>query len=264
MVFDYESYLTEKLNKIKKDGSFNFDIEVATEQAWVKQKTFKADTVYVVVKRLTSDIQYNSETQPIQLIVLCSGTDDDVNNTKALFDIFVDTYNWNTYTNNGLYIKQTYTKPVVVSNFNEVGSDYRSVIYLTGTLFLMTNLLDVKQLTITTTKNGVETTENVDALGFTLSYGMSGNTQQLATDNLASTVKSVATLNIAISIPLIDTQYNNIITSVMCGEISGNTNFRLGFAIGDGTKKYYNMKLTSASISTAPNSIPSLQLGFIK
>lgn len=264
MSFNYENYLLEKLSVInnqlrEQDDAFNLHIEVANEQAFSKNKTFKPDTIYVVIKKLTSTITYESETQPIQLIVLCE--QNNIDRTLTLFNTFAEQENWKQFNDDTTYIKQQYSKPVVVSNFNEIGYGYRSVVYLSGTLYILNNVLDIKSVRIECGNSAVD----IQPLNFTLSYAMSGNTQQNRDELLASTVKQIATLSIGFTIPFTQNGIVEKILNIANGETSGNTTFAIKYKIGSSnTYITHNMKLTSANITTAPNAVPGLQLSFMR
>ena len=64
-MFDYEYFLTEKLNTIKLANNWDIDLEISNEQAFAKIKTFLPNTIYVVIKRLATNYQYNVLTMPI-------------------------------------------------------------------------------------------------------------------------------------------------------------------------------------------------------
>jgi len=267
MNYNYENYLREKLNLINnglEESERVKTIEVADEQVFAKNKTFDPETIYVVIKKLASSISYEAITQPVQCVVLCE--QNSLAKTQNILKIFVDTYNWatdiQTVNNNTTYVKQQHSTPVVLSNFNEVGYGYRSVVYFTTTLYIMENVADVNRLYI----------DNVELkpLAFNITYSMTGNTQPIGNEKIASTVKNVATASIGMTIPLTETILVKKILEIMDGKTSGNTDFAFDFWIGNETGSTgkghfsYNMKLISATINTAPNQVPSIQLGFMR
>lgn len=186
MKFNYENYLLQELNSDK--------IVVLSEQLFAKGGEFEPDKIYVVTKYLASSIEFGAETQPIQILILSE--QNGLQEAKEIFETFTQTHNWRAGTFDGTFIKQQYTSPVVMSNFNEVNYGMRSVLYVSATLFIMENISDVENLKIM----GV----SVKPLSFQWSYQMSGNTQPIGGDMIASTVKNMATFQAALSIPVLN------------------------------------------------------------
>lgn len=254
-MWDYEYFITEKLNQIKNTNNYDINIEVASEQAFAKIKTFKPNTIYVIIKKLASTLTYNITTQPVQILTIAEQNQLDI--TKALLESFVNTYNWTTDLDNTTYVKQQYSSPVVLSNFNEVSYGYRSIVYVTGTLYVMEDVVDIDTLEI----DGTE----YKPLTFGFSYQMTGNTQAVGTSILAETVKSVATFTVTLSVPLLNDDLCNKVRQIMNGTLSGNTNFLFEITYTTGTANIEsNMKLINAQLQTAPNTAPSLNLSFMR
>ena len=254
-MWDYEYFITEKLNQIKNTNDYDINIEVASEQAFAKIKTFKPNTIYVIIKKLASTLTYNITTQPVQILTIAEQNQLDI--TKALLESFVNTYNWTTDLDETTYIKQQYSSPVVLSNFNEVSYGYRSIVYVTGTLYVMEDVVDIDTLEI----DGTE----YKPLTFGFSYQMTGNTQAVGTSILAETVKSVATFTVTLSVPLLNDDLCNKVRQIMNGTLSGNTNFLFEITFTTGTANIEtNMKLINAQLQTAPNTAPSLNLSFMR
>ena len=170
-MYNYEEFLTRKLNIIKTElGYEDLTLEIATEQAFSKKKNLLPNTVYIVIKYLTADISYGAIAQPVQ--ILCLSEQNSLEKTRLIFTKFAEDNNFLAEITNGIFTKHQYTTPVVLSNYEEVGYGYRSVLYMTATLNILENVLDVKNLTI----DG----ESVSQLAFNLSYQMTPNTQQKA------------------------------------------------------------------------------------
>lgn len=255
MAWDYEYFITEKLNTIKNTKGYEVDIEIASEQAFAKIKSFRPNTIYVIIKMLSSTLTYNIKTQPVQILAITEQNQIDI--TKDLLSTFVDTYNWYAGLFGTTYIKQQYSAPVVLSNFNEVASGYRSVIYVTGTLYEMEDVVDIDTITIDSA--------TYKPLSFGISYQMTGNTQAVGTSRIAETMKSIATLTITLSVPLLDDALCDKVRSIMNETQSGNTDF--AFSITFTSSDYAitgNYKLINAQVTTAPNQAPSLNLSFMR
>lgn len=274
MNYNFENYLANKLLRIAveldfKDENGNADpvnIEISEEQNFAKMDNLTPNTIYIVIKYLSSDIQYYTETTPIQILVLSE--QNSLDKAKMIMNKFANDNNWQIIQENGTYIKQQYNSPVILNNYVEVAYGYRSVLYVTGTLYIMENVVDVKNVSI----DG----NDVKPLAFNMAYSMSTNTQQLANKYIATSLKTVSTLSISITVPMIESE---LITKVMniineTTNYDGNNDFVIRFDCGlktvtgqgDILPKYIvkTMRLISAQITSAPNQVPGIQLGFME
>ena len=300
---NYITYVERKLNDVKISLGIENNIFVGEEQEFVKIKNFAPGNIYVVVKLLASSIAYDGRVQPVQLMVLSESNSLDI--AKELMNEFATNNNLVSEIINGDLVKQTYNTPVVVSNFTEVSYGFKSLIYVSGTLFILENIIDLTELKI----DG----ETVKVSSFNAVYAMTGNTQPVSNNYISSTVKSVSTFSCGFTIPMIGTYEMLLqkVLNIMSGNLSGNTSFAFNFNVtgslsetataysntstynvGDvviynsnfykcivkietvesfnpakwefaGVNFSYNMKLTQAQFTTAPNSAPGLQLGFM-
>ena len=262
MNYDFESYLFNKLSNIA--VGFNFEepvtIHVSEEQNFAKMDKLTPDSIYIVIKYLSSSIEFYTETMPIQILVLSE--QNSLDKTKMILEKFTEQNNWQVIEEGTSYIKQQYNSPVVLNNYVEVGHGYRSVLYVTGTLYIMENIVDVKNVKI-------DGHGPYKVLNFNISYSMSTNTQQLPNKKIATSVKTVSTFALTMSIPMVhpdpDREYKDLVDRVidiMKGEENGNDEFTIAFNCGSDFAK--EMRLISAQIITAPNSVPSLQVGFME
>lgn len=280
MKFDYNRILVEKFYELQDElGLGNFNFEVDDEQAFLKKKDLAPNTIYVLTKELQNDNSINVETQPVQIMILSEQNSLDV--AKAFFSEFAKRNNFiainQTYTENNvghnLWIKQQYSDPVVLSNFNTVAFGYRSVLYISATLYIMKDVVDISNLTINN--------EDIEALNFSISYSMSTNTQQLPSEYIASSMKTVSTFAITMTIPMIKGTFVGDVLNILNEDqtevdgngahFDGNNVFTIAFRFGVSKEDeaYHvdiskDMRLISVQIITAPNQVPSLQLGFMK
>ena len=276
MNFDYNKILREKLYDLQKTlGLSNFDFEVDSEQAFLKMKDLKPDTIYVLTRELQNDKSIGAETQPVQILVLSEQNSLDV--SKALFSEFAKKYNFEAMSIGNIWIKQQYSDPVVLSNFNVVDFGYRSVLYISATLYIMEDVIDIRNVKIDD--------KPYVPLAFNLSYSMSTNTQQLPNKFIATSMKTTSTFAITMTVPLLGNDFVkkvlNIIketnnTGVEGSDLvayNGNNPFKISFdcAIGEDNNESYKltiekteMRLISAQLVTAPNQVPGLQLGFLQ
>lgn len=270
MNYNFEDYLFNKLSRIAVELNTGVNIYISEEQNFAKMNELEPNNVYVVIKYLSSSIEYYAETMPIQILVLSE--QNSFEKAQMIMNKFANDNNWQAIVDNGTHIKQQYNSPVVLNNYVEVSYGYRSVLYVTGTLYIMENVVDVTNVKINN--------EDLKPLSFNISYSMSTNTQQLPNEEIASSLKTVSTFAVTLTIPMRELKDSpGLITDVM--EIidettTGNKEFELSFNCGlynrDELSQTYGqaipiiktMRLTSAQIITAPNQVPSLQLGFMK
>ena len=270
MKFDFETHLTTQLNLIKQDLDIEANLIVASEQIFAKMKEFTPDTIYVVIKYLSSDIQFEAETTPIQLIIVSE--QNGLSKAKSILDKFAVDNNWKVIIDGTTFVKQQYNSPVVLNNFNETTYGYRSSLYLSGTITVMENVVDVRDFTV----DGVNISSKL--ISCSIAYNMQTNTQQVKTQFIANSVKTVSSMVITVIIPMIDSNLVKKIKGVLREDTDGNDNFAISFKLGkdewkegvahtDANNLSYiskTMKCNNISLVTSINQVPSIQIGFIK
>ena len=264
MNWNFENKLTEFIAQAVHDTGVGseYTFEVCNEQMFVKLKSLDPNKIYVVVKYLSTTETLKATTQPIQLLISCEQNQIQV--SEIVFSKLVDSHNFEVIIDNGTFIKQDYRQPVVLSNFNEVSYGYRTIMYISATLLIMENVMDINSFKIGT--------ETIEPISFTMTYSMTPNTQQIPPDKLATSVKSLATFSIAFAIPLLNTYtFVSTVASIMSGSTTGNTSFDVSFKLGNTKFGYFDtgdthlyMKLISAQVTTAINEIPGLQIGMMR
>jgi len=254
MNYNFEDFLNTKLVNIARNLNLDVNISVSSEQTFANNKNSDPDTIYIVVKYLTSDIQFNAETAPVQILALSE--QDSLDKTKMILNKFSIDNNWQVIIDNGTYIKQQYTSPVVLSNFNEVGRGMRSVLYITGTLTIMENVLDIKKLEI----DGVE----YKPIGFNISYSMSVDTQPVQDKEIATSSKTVSTFAASFTLPMIESDFVNDVLDILDEELQGNENYTVKITFQNEKVITKDMKIISAQIITGINQVPSLQVGLLR
>lgn len=260
MNYNFENYLFEKLSHIAVECNFDepLTIYVSEEQNFAKMDKLTPDTIYIVIKYLSSSIEYYTETMPIQILVMSE--QNSLEKAQKILNKFTEAYNWQVIEEDTTFIKQQYNSPVVLNNYVEVAYGYRSVLYVTGTLFIMENIVDIKNVMI-------DSYGPYKPLNFNINYSMSTNTQQLPNKQIATSLKTVSTFAITMAVPMVNisTEGTDLVTRVigiLKGIDNGNDYFTIEFDCGTHISK--DMRLISAQIITAPNQVPSLQLGFME
>lgn len=274
MRFDYNGLLRSQLYALQAQlGISDYAFEIDSEQAFLKRKDMAPNTIYVLVRELQNDNGIGVDTQPVQLLVLAEQNGLDV--AKAFFSEFAKKYNFQAHTEtytegvttHSIWIKQQYSDPVVLSNFNTVSYGYRSVLYISANLYIMYDVADLKELKIDSA--------SVDALTFDFAYSMSPNTQQkgVGTNEFISrSTKGVSTMSISMAIPVVESELVTKALSIMNetdvalsgDKYGGNEDFVFDFWIGTTHFESKAFKLTAADFGAAINNVPAIRLGFIR
>ena len=249
----YKDWLKNRLIEIKDNLDFNdFNVEVFNEQDYAKHRSIKPKMITVIIKFLADNKIFAAKTQPIQMLVITEENGMSVAN--SIMTSFCDTYNFATIPNGTTYIKHMYSSPVPLSNFNLIGIGLRTVLYVNTTLFILENGLDINNLKIDN--------KTVEAMSATIGYTMSGDTQPF-NGGYAKTEKDFATFVMTINVACVKTDLTEKCIKIMneSSTQKGNEDFSMAFNVGD-LPFALTMKLTGATLTTAVNNVPSLQLSF--
>lgn len=282
MSWDYNNLLRQQICSLQQTLGLNdYKFEVASEQDFLKYKNLDPHTIYVLTKVLPNDNGIGVNTQPLNIYILSEQNSLEV--CQAFFTQFARTYNFREYsekydidtsvtpsTYKTIWVKQQYSDPVVMSNFNTVDYGYRSVLYMSVNLFIMDNVVDLHDLYI----DGDE----YRALTWDIAYSMTPNTQQITGENefISKSVKSISTLAITITLPVVESDLITKVLNIMDESddestddgdtlsYGGNENFYFTFNLGKKSFQNKKMKLVSAELGTAIDNIPVIRLGFLK
>lgn len=256
MDFNFEEWLYKKLILVRASLSLeDYNFSIYSEQEWAKQGDIEPNCINVIVKYLSASKSFVSVVQPIQLVIISE--ENSLQVAQMIFTKFFSDYNWYLTKDENLAVKTQINSPVVISNFEVIGTGYRSALFQTLTLYLTENVLDVG--TITYYEEASE--EELNYITCSIAYAMSGDVKPFPNTPFAKTVRTLQTMVISLTIPMIGTSlFVKKILSIMSGSSSGDNVFGVGFQMGD---EFFNLelKLSSATITSAPNEIPSLIVG---
>lgn len=270
MDFDYQAWLVTKFADIIRRLELNVEFKISEEQEFISDENKKPDVLYVVYKQMVGPTSWNVKSVPYQILIMSE--ENQLEFAKAIANKFVEENNFaTTYTGDTL-IKHAYSQPSVLSNFDQVDTGVRSIIYIPTTLQMMTGLSFLTSngngkygIISVRNENWLENErEEIKYLSLNLNYNMTGDTQQLSDKQLAVTKKSAATAALSITIPL----YNNnfckdlLKTMIKTNPTDGNTTFNFQFYLGD-VEFDLDMKCISLQMDDAPDQAPGLKLGFM-
>lgn len=257
--FDFEEWLYKQLILVRASLSLeDYSFSVYSEEEWAKQGDIEPNCINVIIKYLSASKSFISTIQPIQLVIISE--ENSLQIAQMIFTKFFNDYNWNLNKVDDLMIKTQVNSPVVISNFEIIGTGYRSALFQTMNLYIIENAFDLQFMTYFADD---DTEEEVNYINFSMAYAMSGDVKPFPSEPFAKTTRTLQTLAISLTVPMLKTsKFVNKILSIMNGSTSGNEDINLCFAFGDEMAEFnLYLKLASATIASAPNDIPSLIVG---
>ena len=266
MDFDYQAWLYEKFADIIRRLEIKVTFKLSEEQESISDKNKQPDVLYIVYKQMVGPTSFNVKSVPYQILVMSE--ENQLEFAKAICNKFVEENNFATTYVNDTLIKHAYSQPSVLSNFNQVDVGVRSIVYILGTLQVMSGL---KLLTsdgnnnygvINVNKTGWTNAIPIKYLAIAFNYSMVGDTQQMDDSELATTIKSTATATLSFTIPLYDNDFCGDILDIMQGTLAGDTTYTFSFYLGSKSISL-SMKCISAQLDDAPDQAPGLKVGFM-
>lgn len=199
----------------------NYDFTITSELQFVKDKKFRNElknnpnAIFIVVKFFKATLNFGQVLQPITINALGEMNKLDV--CKEILTRYAETYNL--YLTPDNQIREYFTSPEVLSNFNEIGTGYRSLIELDGTFQISENAINPKLLYLEKTEvvNGVSTPVWVDVPVITFSPNFSVQLDTQAFANITDITKSaskVGTLTFNFTIYLVSSALVNKVLDI--------------------------------------------------
>lgn len=242
MEFNYKSYLYDKLKNLTASS-----IEV------VDELDFKLNTdIKIIIKYLTGTIYKKTKIQPIQIYVL----NDDLEEAKMLMETFTETYSQSREKIDFNYFKQVYTTPVVLDNFMQIKNRQMSALYLTATLTILEDVVDISKIVIDD--------EELTLIDTQEHYIVQSTTKKIATQELSYNKKQTATYSLQLNIKNDRSVFCNKLKRIRHGLISGNSTFKVDIYYDDEIEPItHNMIIVDHNLMTSESNIPivSVTLG---
>lgn len=242
-----------------------YDFTLTNEIQFVKDKKAKNELknnpkqVFIVIKFYPATLNFGQTLLPIQLDVISEKNKLDV--SRRLLTLFAETYNLEF--NSDKTIKQYFQSPSVMSNFNEIGDGYRSLLTLRGTLQISenANLSTLKYV------NGLEQIE-LPLITFGMSFDIQLDTQSLyGESNLTKSWARVGTNVITFTMYLTDTLFLNRVLAIVNKDFTTmpngiNTDFPFVLGFKNGITINTTMKLANVGIQQNIAELPVVSLTF--
>lgn len=249
------------VNIINSDEVYKkYTFELTNELQYVnKKKEENPHKIFLVVKLLPATLNFGQTLLPIIIDAVAEKNKLDI--TRRLLMSFAEMYNleWNS----DQTIKQYYTTPVVLANFQEIGNGYRSLVTMSGTLQICEDA-NFYTLTYNYTEDEQAKTESVPMITSGLSFNNQLDTQSFYdTSNITKSKARVGTLVVNFSLYFVNNKLLKKVLDVMTKAISNNTDFNFTIAFKNGTTmSSVLMKLASFSLEENIGEIPVCNLTF--
>lgn len=184
-----------------------YQIELSREQYYVRNTERDPRKIYIVVKFLESDINYNQVTMPINFNIIAEKNKIDV--CQRLLLEFAQTYNLRQEKNGNSIIRQVYSSPTVMTNFIDVQDGLRSLLFMSGTFLISENMNPVK-IYVSETEyvddNGNR--EELDYVNFSSTFDVQTDPQAyFNSNNRTITTNKVATFSFSVTVYNTTTSY---------------------------------------------------------
>ena len=184
-----------------------YQIELSREQYYVRNTERDPRKIYIVVKFLESDINYNQVTMPINFNIIAEKNKIDV--CQRLLLEFAQTYNLRQEKNGNSIIRQVYSSPTVMTNFIDIQDGLRSLLFMSGTFLISENMNPVK-IYVSETEyvddNGNR--EELDYVNFSSTFDIQTDPQAyFNSNNRTITTNKVATFSFSVTVYNTTTSY---------------------------------------------------------
>lgn len=231
----------------------DFSLVFSKEQAFISDKDVGKNKIYIVVKFLSATMNYAQTIQPIVIEALSESNSIEVCD-KLLFEYAEKNH---LQMNDEKTVRLLYTKPSIVSNFNEVFDGFRSLFYLTGTLLISenSNMVEIfdrdTQKVVETLQSGCDCQIQLDTQ---VTY---------ASNNFTKSKSRVGTRILSITAYLTDLEYQEKALKIFTEELPVDTAFNFDVKFKNGLElKNKSWKLNSFGITQNIAEFPVIALLF--
>lgn len=241
----------------------DFNIILSKEQEFVKPNDREPNSIYIVVKFIQPNFNFGQIVQPVVINALSEQNKIDA--CQRLLSEYAAKYHYSDIIELGNdLIKQTYTGPSVMSNFNEVGSGYRSLLYMTGTFLIGKNSNPITRIEW---KN--PTTDENETIPFlTSNWGWSAQLDSqgfYSTKGRTTSETRVGTVVLGFTIYQTNDEFcEKIISLIFDDNESINPDFDFFLRFKNGSSKRITMKCSQVENNQNIGEFPVLSLAFTR
>ena len=188
-----------------------YKIILTNEQQYVKEKDRQTNNIYIVVKFIPGSINFGQNIVPVNFNALGEGNKLDV--CQRLLLEYAQQFNLCDPINvsktesgdgNAYIIKQVYTQPQVLSNFNSTWNEFRSLFFMSGTFLVGKNSIPIKTITYYENSDDTEGT-SIDFINTSWDFSVQLDSQAFyGTNSRTDSESKISTLTLSIASYLID------------------------------------------------------------
>lgn len=252
---------TELNTIILGDTIYNdYQFEITNELQYVNKKKDEFNKkIFIVIKMLPATLNFGQTLLPIILDVVAEKNKIDI--TKRLLFAFAETYNleWNSDNT----IKQYYSTPTFLSNFNEIGNGYRSLITMQGTLQISENN-NPYTIKYNYTENGTAKKLLIETITSGLTYENQLDTQAFfSTSRQTKSRAKVGTFILNFSVYMTNNVFLNKVLDIVLNTESND--FEFSFDIDYKNNKYRHaipLRLANYTMEQNLGELPVANLSF--
>lgn len=226
-----------------------YNIILSNEQQYIKTKDRNVNSIYIVIKFIPGSINFGQNIIPININALGEGNKIEV--CQRLLLEFAQQFNLGdpidipsneSWDNNTYIIKQVYTQPQIMSNFNQTWNEFRSLFYMTGTFLLGKNSVPITKITYYENENDAEG-ENIDFINSSWDFSVQLDSQAFyGTDSRTTSKSKIATLTFGI--------VSYLTSNKLCNKIKGMA-WNIKSQAQKGIKEVFYLTVTFADGSIA-------------
>lgn len=262
-MFNYQGWLVAKFQEAIDELEFNINFKLSEEQEFISDKNKEPDTLYIVYKEMSGPNSFNVKSVPVQILLLSE--ENSLEQAKMIASKFASNNNFLTTRDTDVIVKHSYNTPAVLSNFNQIDVGVRSILYISGSLQIISGLLLLRSKhnnsgTITVYNDSWDEDVEIKYLAFNDTYSMNTNTVQNPENELSMSKKSTSTVGISIVIPCYNNNFTRDLVRITTGDLQGNTTFKISYYLNDILVER-NVKIISVVFDDNPENAPSLKIG---
>lgn len=210
----------------------DYKIVLTFEQQFISEKRKEKNTIYLVCKLQEATLMYGITTLPLTIRAIGEGNKIEVAK-KLLFDYCERYTNKNDSSNT---FKQFYTTPTIESNFEEVGSTFRSLYSMNATFVVAQGMIDLPKCFFY--NDSTNKFEEIGIISFTPNYSNQIESQAFeTTQSRTRSVAKIGTLSFNITLYEFSGELTNLVRAIMySNEVGVNKLFVFRFEFSDGYK----------------------------
>lgn len=248
-----------------------YKIILSNEQQYVKAKDRDPDAIYITVKFLAGPPNFGQLLIPVNFNAL--GEANKLEVCQRLLFEYAQTFNLGepvnfTESSDNYIVKQVYTQPQVMSNFNETWNEFRSLFFMSGTFLIGKNSLPITKIEYFDSASATSGTE-VSFINASWDFTIQLDSQAFFGTNSRTNSKSrIGTLGLNIAAYFMSNPLCNKIRGIAFDDLVEapdgiKTKFYLTITFADGkVKEKMAFSLVNASTVQNMGEFPLLSMSF--